>query len=172
MDEKIESCMRAPAEFPVLHRVCNFVEALYRLLGVASFLVMASAVSFEIVMRYLFDSPTFWAEALARNAMIWMVLLGFSVGIRRKENISIEIIADQAQGALRPTQAWARWLLVLAFASVLLIYGWQMALVNMRQTIAGLNIQVGWVQLVVPIAAAGMILFTIELIAKRDWSRF
>ena len=156
----------------LLERVCDGVEALFKWAGVVLFTIMIVVVFYEIVMRYLFNDPTFWAEPLARNAMIWMVLIGLALGIRQKENICVDFIADRISGPLRPIIAWVRFLLVFAFATVLLIYGSQMAMVNMRQTITGLNIPTGLVQVVVPIAAAGMILFTLELIAKRDWSRF
>ena len=54
------------------------------LAGVVLFSVMIAVVFYEIVVRYVFNAPTFWAEPLARNAMIWMVMLGLAVGIRQK----------------------------------------------------------------------------------------
>lgn len=156
----------------VLSRVCDGVEALFKLTGVVLFTVMITVVFYEIVMRYIFNSPTFWAEPLARNAMIWMVLLGLAIGIRHKENICVDFIADRITGRLRPVVAILRIVLVVAFAGVMVYYGAKMAMVNMRQIITGLNIPAGWVQIVVPIASAGMALFAVELLAKRDWDRF
>ena len=155
-----------------LHRVCDLVEAAFKLMGVILFTVMIIVVFYEIVMRYIFGAPTFWAEPLARNAMIWMVLLGLAIGIRQKENICVDFLADRIAGPARPVIAVIRFLLVLAFAGVMVFYGAKMAMVNMRQTITGLNIPTGWVQVVVPIAATGMILFIVELFARRDWDRF
>ncbi len=155
-----------------LFRACDYVEAFFKAIGVLLFTIMIVAVFYEVVMRYVFNAPTFWAEPLARNAMIWMVLLGLAVGIRQKENICVDFIADRFVDPWRRYIAWVRIALVIAFASVLLVYGSEMAALNMRQTITGLDVPAGLVQSVVPVAALGMILFALELVAKRDWSRF
>ncbi len=156
----------------MLANLCDWTESLFKLAGVILFTAMIAAVSIEIIMRYLFNQPTFWAEPLARNAMIWMVILGLAVGIRHKENICVDFIADRMTGPLRLIIAWLRIALLLGFSGVFLVHGTQMARMNMRQTITGLDVPAGVVQLVVPIAALGMILFAVELIAKRDWDRF
>ena len=121
-----------------LFRVCDGVEALFKAIGVLLFTIMIAAVFYEVVMRYVFNAPTFWAEPLARNAMIWMVLLGLAVGIRQKENICVDFIADRFVDPWRRYIAWVRIALVIAFAGVLLVYGAEMAALNMRQTITGL----------------------------------
>ena len=84
----------------MLRRVCDWAEALFRWAGVVPFTVMIAAVFFEIVMRYVFDAPMFWAEPPARNAMIWMAPLGLAVGVRHRENICVDFIADRISGPL------------------------------------------------------------------------
>ncbi len=104
--------------------------------------------------------------------MIWMVILGLAVGVRQKEDICVDFITDHMTGTLRLVVAWMRIALLLGFSGVFLFHRSQMARTNMRQTITGLDIPAGPVQLVVPIATVGMVRFAVELIAKRDWSRF
>lgn len=157
---------------PLFHGVCTAVEKLFLLMGVVLFSVMITVVFYEIVMRYVFNAPTFWAEPLARNAMIWMVMLGLAVGIRQKDNICVDFIADRFTGPVRVGAAWLRLALVLIFAGILLVYGYQMAILGLKKNIVGLEIPKGVVQAVVPISAFGMLLFTIELFVKRDWDRF
>ena len=62
--------------------------------------------------------------------------------------------------------------LVLVFAGILLVYGYHMALLGLKKNIVGLDIPKGVIQAVVPISAIGMLVFTIELLIKRDWDRF
>ncbi|MCY4208263.1 MAG: TRAP transporter small permease [Roseovarius sp.] len=155
-----------------LYRTCDLIEEVFKTAGIALFSIMIAVISYEIVMRYIFNAPTFWAEPLARNAMIWMVLLGLAVGIRQKENICVDFIADRLTGKIRVIVALVRLALLLGFAGILLTQGSLMAQMNMRQTVTGLDIPAGIIQLVVPISATGMILFALELVARRDWDRF
>ncbi|MEO1193808.1 MAG: TRAP transporter small permease [Pseudomonadota bacterium] len=156
----------------LFYRLCDLVEWLFKGAGFLLFCIMIVAVFYEVVMRYVFNAPTFWSEPLARNAMIWMVLLGLAVGIRHKDNICVDFIDARLPERLKPVAAWLRFGFAFAFAAVLLIYGWKMASVNLRQTITGLGLPVFYIQMVVPIAAFGMLLFLVELIVKGDRGRF
>ena len=54
-----------------LSRLCDWAEGLFKATGVVLFAVTIGEISCEIVMRSLFDAPSFRTEPLARNAMIW-----------------------------------------------------------------------------------------------------
>src|ERR687892_2491350 len=47
------------------------------------FATMIVVVFYEVVSRYLFNAPTFWSGELARYAMVWLVLLGMAIAVRR-----------------------------------------------------------------------------------------
>ncbi|MBV7395938.1 TRAP transporter small permease [Mameliella sediminis] len=154
------------------YKLCGYVELAFKLVGVALFTIMISVVFYEVMMRYIFNAPTFWAEPLARSAMIWMVFLGLAIGIRQKDNICVDFIADRFHGGFRVIAALVRLALVIIFAGILVIYGAQMATLGLKKNTIGLNIPLGYIQAVAPIAGFGMLLFSIELLIKRDWDRF
>jgi len=101
-----------------------------------------------------------------------MVMLGLAVGIRQKESICVDFIADRFSGPVRVGAAVIRLALVLIFAGILLVEGYHMAILGLKKNIVGLDIPKGVIQAVVPISAIGMLLFTIELLINRDWDRF
>ena len=150
------------------YRVCDWIERTFITLGVILFMVMTAAVFYEVVARYVFNAPTFWSEALARYSMIWIVTLGLAVGIRRQQNIYVDFVARQFPDGAQTVLAWMRFGFVLAFASVLAVYGAQHALANINQTVTGLNIPAFFVYLCVPIAGVGMLAFVTELILKGE----
>lgn len=150
----------------LLYRLCDVLEAVFKVAGVTLFTVMIVTVFYEVVMRYVFNAPTFWSEPLARNAMIWLVLLGLAVGIRHRDNINVDFLVERFPPWLQPVLAWVRFVFVFAFAGVLLVHGYDIAVLNLRQEITGLEIPVFFVYIAIPIAAFGMLLFTLELIVK------
>lgn len=156
----------------VFIKFCDIVETGLKHAGTVLFCVMIFAVSYEIVMRYVFNAPTFWSEALARYSMIWIVTFGLAIGIRRRQNIHVDFVARNLPGKVQPLLAWMRFLFVFAFAGALLVYGARHAAVNLNQMVTGLEIPAFYVYLCVPISGAAMILFTLELIIKGERGLF
>ncbi|WP_306152508.1 TRAP transporter small permease [Roseovarius sp. MMSF_3281] len=151
-----------------LERVCSRVEQVATAVGVGLFVTMIAVVFFEVVMRYLFSSPTFWSEALARAAMIWLVMLGLARGVRRMDNIRVDFLVDQMPRPLQHLCAWLRFAAVTVFALVMLVYGTQMALANWNTMNTGFEISMTWIYLAVPVSGALILLFTVELVAKGE----
>ncbi|RUA22609.1 TRAP transporter small permease subunit [Billgrantia gudaonensis] len=42
-------------------------------LATVALVVFASLVIFQVVMRYIFNSPPSWSEEIARYALVWFV---------------------------------------------------------------------------------------------------
>lgn len=151
-----------------LERVCSRIEQMVTAVGVGLFITMIAAVFFEVVMRYVFSSPTFWSEALARAAMIWLVMLGLARGIRQMDNIRVDFLVEQMSPQLQQACAWMRFAAVILFALVMLVYGTQMALANWNTMNTGFEVSMTWIYLAVPVSGALILLFTFELIAKGE----
>jgi len=48
--------------------------------------VMAFAVGYQVVARYVFAAPPIWTEELARRAMVWAGMLGASVAFHARSD--------------------------------------------------------------------------------------
>lgn len=55
------------------------------------FLAGLGLMFYEVVMRYVFDSPTTWINETASILVAWGILLGLSVGLRDHHHISVDI---------------------------------------------------------------------------------
>jgi C4-dicarboxylate transporter DctQ subunit len=56
---------------------------------------------FEVVMRYVFNSPTTWVNETASILVVWAILLGLSVGLRDNHHISVDIFYSILPPAMR-----------------------------------------------------------------------
>ena len=54
------------------------------LLAAITLILFANAV-----MRFAFNSPLGWTEELVTGMMLWLTMLGFTLGVRRRESIEI-----------------------------------------------------------------------------------
>jgi TRAP-type C4-dicarboxylate transport system permease small subunit len=160
------------AERPLVSRVADWAETVTRPVCIVAFAIMVAVVFYEVVARYVFNQPTFWSEPLARMALVWVVLLGFSLGTRHREHIRVDGLAMAAPAWLQRWFARLRWLAALGFAAVLLVWGVPLAIQNLVQDIPGLEISVFWVYLAVPICAFFVVLYVLEMIRNKDYRPF
>ena len=122
----------------------------------AASIALAIAVAsgfWQVVSRFLIESPSTWSEALTRLSLIWMVLLGLSGTTRRGALVAIDLARDVSRGrVLRGLQA-------VVLVSCLLLFGmmfWFGIEVAQRvrfQQMAGLWISMSWGYAAIPVGA-------------------
>ena len=103
----------------VLHRFETYLLAAL----LTALLLMSVA---QIVMRVFFDTGFIWAEAVSRQGVLWLALLGALSATREKKHISI----DALPRFLPPKAHQAVWtvsqLAAAAITAALTWYGWGM----------------------------------------------
>ncbi|WP_461206220.1 TRAP transporter small permease [Clostridium sp. DL1XJH146] len=57
--------------------------------------IMGLVLFFQVVMRFVFDSPLMWSEELVRFIQIWIAFLGIGYGIRAESHISMVIVYNK-----------------------------------------------------------------------------
>lgn len=63
-------------------------------LATVALVVFASLVIFQVVMRYIFNSPPSWSEEIARYALVWFVYLSGSYAIKYQRHVKFNVIVD------------------------------------------------------------------------------
>jgi len=137
--------------------------------------VLVIDVLWGVFSRYIMKGQSAWTEELARMLLIWVSLLGASVGFMRKSHLGV----DYFVGKLSPkTQIIAQiivYLLVIAFVSFAMIYG-GITLISSTlekgQLLQTLGFEKGYVYLALPISGFFIVIFSIETIIKNIISLF
>jgi len=57
---------------------------------VVATLAMGFALTLQIIMRYIFNSPLVWSEEFARYTYIWICFIGVGYGVRKDLHIKME----------------------------------------------------------------------------------
>lgn len=73
------------------------------------------------VLRAGFNSPLGWTEELVTGLMLWLTMLGFTLGVRRRESIAIRAFVGRLPIRV---QVWLRLVTDLLTAAVLLHLAW------------------------------------------------
>lgn len=130
--------------------------ALFRLVSIVAQLLLATAVIagfYQVLARFILESPSAWSEAWTRASVIWAVMLGVALAFRQGAMLSVEMLHSMLGGS------WARrlehgvLLIVVFFLSFLAWVGVQMTWRVRFQTMPSLEASISWVYIAIPIGA-------------------
>ncbi|MDW8443437.1 MAG: TRAP transporter small permease subunit [Acetobacteraceae bacterium] len=116
-------------------------------------LVAFLAGAWQVFTRFVLQEPSPWSEALVRQALIWMVLLGLAGAIREGALVAIDIARASARGWLKRVIELVILAAILALFGVLFWFGWAMAERVRFQSIAGLEVSIAWGYAAIPVGA-------------------
>ncbi|WP_321265522.1 TRAP transporter small permease [Alcaligenes faecalis] len=136
-------------------------KGLFRLVSWVTQLLLLSAVAaafYQVIARFVLQSPADWSEAWSRAALIWTVMLGLCLALRQGAMLSVDVLRLWVG---KRTQHWldvAVLITCLAFFGLLTWVGIQMAWRVRFQTMPSLEWSISWVYIAIPIGAVLAIL--------------
>ena len=127
----------------------------------AIMVVIACLGLWQVVTRFVFSQPSVWTEEIMRRLLIWMVMLGTEVAVRKGAMVSVDLMVRLSRG---PWQRFVRAVITsvhLTFFSVLLWFGADLVWRVRYQTFASMDLSMGWAYAAVPVSALLAILATL-----------
>lgn len=91
-------------------------------------------ITFEVVMRYVFNAPTVWVDEISRVLQVWVVYLAAAYVLKHREMVTIELILKKPNTLLRRLAETVAIVMLFIFAGVACYYGFQIWL---KSTLAG-----------------------------------
>ncbi|WOH36283.1 TRAP transporter small permease [Thalassotalea fonticola] len=142
-----------------MNKIISAIDKLLQLSLIAMISTIILAVLWQVLSRYLLQSPSSGSEEIARFLLIWISLLGAVYSYRMKMHLGLDVLVKKMQ----PKQELATQLLchflVLAFSvSVLFLGGINLVILtfNPVQISAALGIHMGYVYMVLPLSGVLM----------------
>lgn len=87
-------------------------------------LVIAFVVFFQVIARYVFNSPLSWSDELARYALVWSTFLSASYCVRQRISIKIDQFQNSLPEGAIPWVKMIRHTFVFVFCVVMIPYAW------------------------------------------------
>lgn len=150
---------------PYISSINRFLEVV--LITLMSVLVLD--VLWQVFSRYVMNSPSSFTDEMAGFLLIWVGLLGAAYVSGKKEHLAIDILLQKSTVAKRKKLNILIDVLIIGFSAFVLIIGgiW---LVYTRFALdvksAALNIELGYVYLILPISGFLIIYYSLDSILK------
>ena len=96
-------------------------------LASALFVSIGFIISYEVVMRYIFNSPTVWVNEISRFLQIWATYLALTYTFHKKEFIRITVLYDKLNEKGKKILDFISDIFILTFSLFVLYFGWLIA---------------------------------------------
>lgn len=126
---------------------------------------MFVAVCLQVFTRYVMHTPLPWTEEVARYLFVWTSFLGAAVLVRRDDHFSIDLLVRQFSDPYRRAARVGVLLLTLAFSLVMILYGIRVSIRLWGASSPVLQMSLGAVYSVIPIAGAYMLFSSLTSLA-------
>jgi len=137
---------------------------------VTLFAVLTMAVFAQVVARYVFNQPPAWTEEVARFCQVWIILLASSICIRKGSHLAVDYLGPSLPPGIRRSVTILTGTLILLYSVVVVIWGIRLMSLGFMQTSPAIQLNMGWVYLIFPLAG-GLMLLEAALVLRRNLQR-
>lgn len=152
-----------------MFRVIDRLGDLLATLSAWMFFAIGGMILWEVFFRYVFTSPTIWAEELARFFQIWALYIAAASVLRDGSMIRIGLLIDRLGPSWRTVAEIFSLVVVAAFSGVACWYGAKIALDSWevgRMSGTMLNVPHWMTEAAVPLGLAILFLQALVQIAR------
>jgi len=159
-----------------MHKVVRILDALLKNVLIALMVALVASVSWQVISRYVFSSPSSWTEELARFLMIWVGLLGAAYAFRTGVHLGLDLLPNKLEGrSAEILKLFTLGAVILFSVAVLVVGGSKLVGLTweLRQYSAVMGLPMAFVYSVIPVAGALICVYAIaaakdEGIAQAD----
>jgi TRAP-type C4-dicarboxylate transport system permease small subunit len=127
---------------------------------VAILAVMTILVTYQVIVRYFFNSPNAYTEVLSKYMFVWLIMYGSAYVFGLREHMNIGFVRDRMPEKVRIIVEMVGEIIILLFACGVMIYGgFTQMTTQMSQLDAALQIPMGVIYSAVPFSAIFMIFY-------------
>ena len=131
----------------------KYVDKIIEYICIAFIGIMTLLVTWQVITRYVFKSPSAITEQTSKYMFVWLVLLGTAYVFGKREHMSMVFIQEKFTGRTAVIVNIIIELIVIAFAyGVLVMGGYKNTLLTMSQSDSALPITIGMIYVMLPIS--------------------
>ncbi len=146
-------------------RLRYYIDKLLAIFNVALLALMVAAVTYQVIMRYIFNAPSSLTESIILVSFMWMILLGGTYTAGQHKHLSIELLKDKVSPQKRKFLLYLSALIMLTFACLFLLYGGYGLITTAYekgQIHPGLRIKMHYILLALPLSGICMLFYSLH----------
>jgi TRAP-type C4-dicarboxylate transport system permease small subunit len=122
------------------------------LVACAMMAIAASLGMYQIITRFVLQTPAEWTEVLIRFSLIWMVFLGVPAAFRIGAMISVDVLYRWSPPRIKRVLDYVVSIASLLLIAIIVWWGWDYAQRGKVQSMIGLeDVSMIWAYLAMPV---------------------
>src|SRR5210317_1428885 len=106
-----------------MRKLVDILDVILKNVLIVLMAAMVAAVSWQVISRYVFSSPSSWTEEVARFLMIWIGVLGASYAFRTGVHLGLDILPKKLTGTSAEMLKQFTVAVVMLFSIAVLVVG-------------------------------------------------
>lgn len=146
--------------FSKVETLKSWVDKIVSSICIAVVGAMTILVTYQVVARYLFNSPSAISEVLSRYLFIWLILFGSAYVFGLREHMAITFIKDKFSEKTKVCiEMFTEFATVVFALSIMIFGGYSSAVRQMWQLDSALQIPMGTIYAAIPISGGLMVFY-------------
>lgn len=140
----------------------DIITKILEIICIALFVFITVIGTYQIVTRYVFNSPSTVSEELLTYSFTWLALLSAALVFGKREHMRMGYFAGKLNKTTQKYLEILGEILVFLFASVVLVYGGiSITKLTSTQITASLGVPMSYIYIILPISGVITIIFSI-----------
>lgn len=130
--------------------------------SVIIFIAMVLMVTYQVISRYFFSSPSSLTEVLTRYCFVWLIIISATYMFGQREHINIAVLKDKLPSKAKKIVNIIIECVTIVFAALVMVYGgFTITRMNFVQIDSILHIPTGIIYSIIPICGVIIIFYSI-----------
>lgn len=140
----------------------NILDKIISTICVVIFIAMVLLTTYQVIVRYVFSSPSSISEVLTRYLFVWLILLSATYVFGKRDHICITAVVGNLEGSSKKIVNIFGECVVIIFSVLVLIYGGgSISSINMVQYDSILKIPTGLIYSIIPVCGVLIVFYSI-----------
>ena len=145
-----------------MEKIRSVLNKALNLLAGLSMAVMVILTTYQVIARYIFNSPSTWSEELVGYIFGWSTLFGATIVSGERGHMNIPILVDRMNPPLRKAFHILWEVVAFVFSAAILVFGGiQVSNLAMGQQTSSLGVAVGVFYWAMPICGVVILLYSV-----------
>ena len=146
----------------ILNNIRKVINTVIKIACILLFGFMVIIGTYQILVRYIFNSPSTVSEELLTYSFTWMSLFAAAYVFGKREHMRMGFLADKLNKKKLTILNAIIEIIIIAFALIVMVYGGvSITSLSMTQKTASLGIPMGYIYIVLPITGIIITLYGI-----------
>lgn len=126
------------------------------------FVFITCVGTYQIVVRYVFNSPSTISEELLTYSFTWLALIAVALVFGKQDHMRMSFIADKFKGKTAIFMGIVSELLIMFFSALVLVYGGaSITKLTSTQITASLGINMSYIYMILPICGVIIVIYSV-----------